>query len=126
MAVVGFPPPDEDHAGHDLTYQAVNGLVRPPDMPRTLIADLAGAERATSEALALLYAREKTGRGGRRLVALSDAAAAMAAAVRHGVTNPDMFLGGVLPNYAVYPTKDGYLAVAALEFHFFGRLEGGA
>jgi crotonobetainyl-CoA:carnitine CoA-transferase CaiB-like acyl-CoA transferase len=123
IAVVGFPPPDEDHAGHDLTYQAVNGLVNPPDMPRTLIADLAGAERATSEALALLYARERTGCGGQRLVALSEAAEAMAAAMRHGVTRPDMFLGGALPNYAIYPAKEGHLAVAALESHFFDALK---
>lgn len=122
VAIVGYPPPEENVAGHDLTYQARHGLVQPPAMPRSLVADLAGAERAVTEALALLHARARTGKGGRRLVALSDAAAAFAAPARHRVTDPDMFLGGGLPNYRIYAAKDGYLAVAALEGHFLAKL----
>src|SRR5579885_447372 len=33
-------------AGHDLTYQAVAGLLTPPAMPRTVFADMFAAERA--------------------------------------------------------------------------------
>src|SRR4051812_5394622 len=53
VAIVGHAPPREDVAGHDLTYAAEHGLVAPPALPRTLVADLAGAERAVSTALAL-------------------------------------------------------------------------
>lgn len=47
-----------DHSGHDLTYQAAFGTVVPPAMPPLPIADLLGAERATSTCLAMLRARE--------------------------------------------------------------------
>lgn len=122
VAIVGYPPPDDGQAGHDLTYEAAHGLIAPPDMPRTLVADLAGAELAATAALALLLARERTGEAGFRMVALSDAAADFAAPLRHGVTAPGGFLGGGLPNYRLYATADGWLAVAALEGHFFERL----
>ncbi len=39
VAIVGYPAPRQDVAGHDLTYQAEQGLVSPPAMPRTLISD---------------------------------------------------------------------------------------
>src|SRR5438876_5264584 len=45
-AITGHPPPEDDQPGHDLTYLAAHGLVAPPDLPRTLFADMAGAERA--------------------------------------------------------------------------------
>src|SRR6187402_1775555 len=35
VAIVGHAPPDEELTGHDLTYQASVGLVRPPAMPAT-------------------------------------------------------------------------------------------
>ncbi|MCC6142741.1 MAG: CoA transferase [Candidatus Hydrogenedentes bacterium] len=122
VAIVGYPPPDEDKPGHDMTYLAHLGLLTPPALPRTLLADLAGAERAVSEALALLYARATGGTAGIRYVALSDAAEAFAAPFVHGITRPGNYLGGGLSNYRMYPTKSGYLAVAALEPHFFQRL----
>jgi hypothetical protein len=34
--------------GHDLTYQASVGLVAPPAMPLTLLADMAGAQTTVS------------------------------------------------------------------------------
>ena len=33
VAIVGYPAPDEDRAGHDLTYQASAGLLEPPRFP---------------------------------------------------------------------------------------------
>src|SRR5438094_1317832 len=45
VAVVGYPPPHEDRPGHDLTYQARAGLLEPPRLPRSCLADLAGAGR---------------------------------------------------------------------------------
>ena len=48
---------DPEHPGHDLTYQAAAGSLNPPSLPRVLLGDLLGAERATSAALALLVRR---------------------------------------------------------------------
>src|SRR5580765_1980651 len=39
VAIVGYPAPKENVAGHDLTYQAALGLLVPPHLPRTLLAD---------------------------------------------------------------------------------------
>lgn len=122
VAIVGYPPPHENVPGHDLAYQAKYNMLTPPHMPRVLVADMAGAERAATEALALLFARERGAEAAQRLVALSDAAKAFAVTVRMDVTTPGGLLGGGLPNYAIYPTKSGYLACAALELHFFNRM----
>ncbi len=127
VAIVGHSPPEENKAGHDLTYQAGLGLLEPPGLPRTLLADLAGAEQAISAALGLLFARERARSQGTvserfALVPLADAAAAFAEPLRHGLTGPGGLLGGLLPGYNVYRTKEGWLAVAALEPHFFSRV----
>jgi len=119
VAIVGFPAPRAEEAGHDLTYQVSMGLVAPPALPRTLLSDLAGAEQAISAALALLLDRARTGRAGQATVALSEAAEAL----RHGLTAPGALLGGGLPQYNLYPTADGWVAVAALEPHFKKKLE---
>jgi len=92
-------------------------------MPRTLLADMAGAEQTVSAALALLLARERGRGSGYIEVALSDAAASMAEPLRYRTTNPGAVLGGGLPEYNVYRTSDGWVAVAALEPHFKKRLE---
>ncbi len=122
VAIVGFPPPRENVPGHDLTYQAELGLVSPGELPRVLVADLAGAEWAASAALALLLERERGGEAGYRTVALSDAGASFARAWRYGLTNPSGPLGGQLPQYGVYAAKRGHVALAALEAHFLQRL----
>lgn len=122
IAIVGYPAPDQDRPGHDLTYAAAHGLVVPPDLPRTLVADLGGAELATTAAVAVLLARERSGEAGYAEVALGDAASAFAAPVRHGATTPGGALGGGSPSYGLYPAEEGWLAVAALEPHFRERL----
>lgn len=123
VAIVGHPAPDDGMAGHDLTYQASLGLLAPPHLPRTLLADMAGAESAVSAALALLLDRERSGRAGCAVVALSEAAAAAAEPLARGCTAPGALLGGGLPEYNLYRTADGWIAVAALEPHFKARLE---
>ncbi len=123
VAIVGYPAPMEDHAGHDLTYQAVLGLINPPHMPKTLIADLAGAEQATIQSLALLMGRKAGQKGAQRLVALSDAVEYMAQPIKYGLTTEGALLGGVLPEYFLYETKSGWVAIAALEPHFRTRLQ---
>ena len=122
VAITGHAPPDEELAGHDLTYLAAQGLVRPPQLPPTLFADIAGAERAVSTALAMLVQRQRTGRGGSRSVALDEAAAALAAPLREGLTRKGGLLGGALAGYNLYAAKDGWIALAALEPHFQQRL----
>lgn len=122
VAITGHAPPDEEVAGHDLTYLAAHGLVRPPQLPPTLFADIAGAERAVSTALAMLVERARTGRGGSRTVPLEEAAAALAAPLREGLTAPGALLGGGFAGYNLYAAKDGWIAVAALEPHFARRL----
>ncbi|MGZ3520754.1 MAG: CoA transferase [Vulcanimicrobiaceae bacterium] len=122
VAVFGERPPHDDRAGHDLTYQARAGLVTPPAMPRTLVADLAAAERAFSAVLAALFHRERTGSGVRTDVGIVDAAQAFAAPLRHRLTTPDGSLGGALDVYQLYRASDGWIALAALEAHFIDRL----
>lgn len=116
--IVGSPGEQAEVPGHDLTYQASAGLVRPPAMPPTLAADLAGAERAATEALASLLERGRTGLGSRREVSLEEAARALAEPAVRGVTAPGGLLGGGLPGYAVYRAAEGHVALAALEPHF--------
>lgn len=122
VAIVGYPPPDENKAGHDLNYQAVLGLVQPPQLPRTTLADIAGAERAAQAALGLLLARERGQGSGYEIVSLAEAAALYAEPLRRGITTPGGSLGGGLPGYSLYQTRDGWIALAALEPHFLQRL----
>ncbi|WP_448851719.1 CoA transferase [Corynebacterium sp. 335C] len=113
---------DPERPGHDLTFQADEGLVAAPGLPRTLVADLAGAEAAASAALGMLLRRGRTGEGGQVLVGLRQAADSVADPLRHGLTAPGGVLGGGLPVYGVYEVADGHVAVAALEPHFIRRL----
>jgi crotonobetainyl-CoA:carnitine CoA-transferase CaiB-like acyl-CoA transferase len=122
VAIVGDAAPHQERAGHDLTYVAHAGLAAPPHLPRTVVADLAGAERAATAAAALLAARA-AGNGPRYLeVALADAATDFAAPLRHGITTAEGILGGGQAVYRFYRASDGWVAVAALEPHFRARL----
>ncbi len=114
---------DPEHPGHDLTYQAAAGTLVPPTMPRVLLGDLLGAERAVSAALALLVRRGVTGHGGHARIGLRQAADAGAAGHRHGLTSEGSLLGGAVPTYGMYEVEDGWVAVAALEPHFHSRLQ---
>jgi crotonobetainyl-CoA:carnitine CoA-transferase CaiB-like acyl-CoA transferase len=122
VAITGHAPPDDELPGHDLTYLAELGLVSPPEMPPTLFADMAGAERAVSTALALVIARDRTGKGASQPVALADAAAMLAQPLHEGLTRPGALLGGGDAGYNLYAARSGWVAVAALEPHFARRL----
>jgi crotonobetainyl-CoA:carnitine CoA-transferase CaiB-like acyl-CoA transferase len=122
VALVGDPPPHDDRPGHDLTYQARAGLLEPPRLPRTCLADLGGGRRAVCAALALLLARER-GQGAQyAAVSLAEAADDFAEPWRHGLSTPDGVLGGAYPGYNLYPARQGWIALAALEPHFWDRL----
>ena len=103
--------------GHDLTYLAKAGLLG-HDMPRTLVADVLGAEHAFAAALLLL----RQPPGSQAEVGLYDALAPLVAPLKHGVTAPGGLLGGGLPAYGLYETRDGRIAVASLEPRFRERL----
>jgi alpha-methylacyl-CoA racemase len=104
-------------AGHDLTYQAGAGLIG-REMPRTLLADVFGAQQAALAALLLL--REPA--PAHAQVGLRNALETAAMPARLGLTLPGGALGGALPTYNVYDTRRGRVAVAALEPHFRARL----
>jgi alpha-methylacyl-CoA racemase len=122
VAMIGYPAPSQNVAGHDLTYLADNGLVRPPELPPTLFADVAGSEQAALAALAILLGRERGDAAQYVEVAIADAAERLAAPRKAGLTLAGAILGGGFPGYNLYRTKDGWVAVAALEPHFYRRL----
>jgi crotonobetainyl-CoA:carnitine CoA-transferase CaiB-like acyl-CoA transferase len=122
VAIVGYPPPQEDIPGHDLTYQAQLGLLDPPRLPRTMIADLAGAQEVVSAALALLFARERGQGANYTHVSLARAAEHFAEPLRQGLTTSGGLLGGNLPGYNLYRARDGWVALATLEPHFWRKL----
>jgi alpha-methylacyl-CoA racemase len=122
VAITGHAPPNDAIAGHDLTYLAEAGLVTPPSLPITLFADMAGAERAVSTALALLLSRSRGGDERRSVAALAEAAEALATPRREGLTAPGALLGGGFAGYNLYAAKRGWVALAALEPHFAERL----
>ena len=122
VAIIGGAGAAAEHPGHDLTYQAEAGLLVPPQLPTSLFVDLLGGERATSEGLAALYAARDSGTGCYREVALADAAHALAAPLRYGLTGAGAPLGGGSPTYHVYRTSDGHVALAAVELPFARRV----
>lgn len=123
VAIVGYAAPNDNVAGHDLTYQAAAGLITPPRLPRTLLADLATAERAVSTALALLIARERGAVCRFAQVALSEGLDVFTQPLRHNATTTTGGLGGALAQYNLYQTQEGCVALAALEPHFWQRFK---
>jgi len=108
---------DPERPGHDLTYQAQAGLLADV-MPRTLTADVMASERAFSATLAVL----RMPGGSVMDVGLVESLEPMLASLRNGLTLPSGILGGAAPRYRLYATRDGHVAVAALEPHFERRL----
>ncbi len=115
--------PYVERAAHDINYQALAGLLRPPALPGPLIGDIGAAMQAALGILAALIARDRTGEGGVVDVSIHEAAMAWS-----------MFpTTGDLASacYYVYETADGeWLALGALEPKFWagfceriGRLE---
>lgn len=125
VAIVGYPAPFQERSGHDLTYQASAGLLEPPNFPAIPLADFAGAERAVSVALLLLWQRERTGRGGWQEVSLVEALNPFADALRYGLFARGTLLAGGSPLYGLYRAREGWIALAALEPHFSLRLSAG-
>lgn len=123
VAIQGSAQPARaNEAGHDLTYQAEHGLVAPGHLPRTLIADMAGAEAVVQAVLQAALGQAKGAPTRRLVVGLADAAARMAEPQRWGLTAARGLLGGAHAGYQVLQCRDGWVALAALEPHFAQRL----
>lgn len=119
-------------SSHDLNFVALSGLLDlqrdasgRPVLPATQIGDMSGALFGALSILAALHQRQRTGTGKVLDISMSDATRALMptpeALYRGTQHTPKTFwLTGALPSYALYQTRDGgYLAVAALEPHFW-------
>lgn len=121
IEIVGYDGAQENHPGHDLTFQAQHGTLQPPQLPLVPVADLLGAEHAVQAALAALFQQQRTGQPSHQRVVLDQAAHDAGAAARHGLTGTGSPLGGGFPGYGIYKSLDGFIAVAAIEPAFLQR-----
>jgi alpha-methylacyl-CoA racemase len=104
--------PYVERAAHDINYQALSGLLRPPSLPGPLVGDIGAAMQTALHILAALLQRDRTGEGAAIDISIHEAAMAWS-----------MFpTTGDLANacYTVYETADGqWLALGALEPKFW-------
>jgi alpha-methylacyl-CoA racemase len=121
----GADGPRALHAGHDLNYLGYAGALADtaPCLPPVPAADLAaGAQAAVIEVLAALLERERTGRGARIVVSMTDGSHRLVSHRLGGEPVPRLLTGGAAC-YRIYGTADGrHLTVAALEPKFWARL----
>lgn len=122
ISIVGYDSPRENFCGHDLTYQAKSALITPPNLPRTLLADLATAEKVVSSALALILARRNGYARGYSQISIESVLKEFTAPIHYNLTGSGNLLGGAYPGYNIYQTAKGWIAVAALEPHFWNKL----
>ena len=129
----GQSGPYRDRPGHDLNYLALAGMLGlnaardgDPIPPAVQVADLGGGSLAAVGILAAVFAAQQTGRGQFLDVSLYASAvawlptlvAAREMAGRAPVPGEPPLAGG-LPQYDVYPTRDGrYVSLGALEPKF--------
>ncbi len=134
----GQSGPYRDLPGHDANYAAMGGALglighsekEPPVLAQNIIADITTAVLQTViGVLAALRARDRTGRGQRVDISMTDGVLFTLSAVpevgeyllkgtvpKRGQT----LFGGSQPCYAVYETSDrGYISLGALEPHFW-------
>jgi alpha-methylacyl-CoA racemase len=108
----GQSGPYVERAAHDINYQALSGLLRPPALPGPLIGDIGAAMQTALRILAALIRRDRTGEGSVVDVSIHEAAMAWS-----------MFpTTGDLANacYTIYETADEqWLALGALEPKFW-------
>lgn len=133
----GQEGPLAPHAGHDLNYIAVAGVLahiarrhQPPTPPLNLVGDgAAGTMLLLVGILAALWSAQRTGRGQVVDAAIVDGSAVLMALfssmAQQQLWNPEAgvnLLDSGAPFYDVYATADGkWMAVACLEPKFFGE-----
>ncbi|MFF0450300.1 CaiB/BaiF CoA transferase family protein [Streptomyces sp. NPDC004609] len=137
----GQTGPLAHRAGHDINYIGLAGALEPigragerPVPPLNLVGDFGGGGMLLAVGiLAALYEREHSGLGQVVDAAMVDGAALLTAPL-HGLRatgqwdNPrgHNLLDGGAPFYDTYETADGrYMAVGALEPHFYAQLLAG-
>jgi len=111
--------------GHDLNFMAESGLLGLFANPTTLpfpIADLgAGTFGAVMQILVAILKRQQTGEGS--IIDHNVTAFCAALAMPQWVASDAAYvLSGHEPQYSVYETSDGHIAVAALEPKFWNAL----
>ncbi len=125
--------PDADREGADMVGQAYGGLISttgddggPMTPVGALIADHCGAQNLAMGILAALVARDRTGRGQRVEVSLVGSQIwAQASEYTHHLLTGEMAGrsngGHPLVNalYGIFPTADGYLAIAGCPEHLW-------
>src|SRR5262245_1262808 len=125
IAGFGDHPEHRLRAGHDLNYVGWAGVLEDtsPGLPPIQVADLAaGALGATTQVLAALVERGRTGLGPRVVVSMTQRSHDLVAHRLGGEPVPRLLTGG-LACYRIYPTADGrHLTAGALEPKFFRRL----
>jgi crotonobetainyl-CoA:carnitine CoA-transferase CaiB-like acyl-CoA transferase len=129
VSISGFGQdgPHRDRPAHDLSFQALAGLLDAgaPEVPGVALADVVSGLVAALAALAGLAGRATGGRGGHHDVAMLDALLAVAAPRLQPAldgTPPDTL--GEDPGYGLFATADGrWLSLSiAFEDHFWRAL----
>ena len=113
-SITGFgrEGPRVEDAAHDINYQSLAGLLRPPHPPGPLIGDIGAAMQTAVAILAALFERQRTGAGATVDVSIHGAAQAWAAFPTTGDLESAC--------YTLYETADGrWLALGALEPKFW-------
>jgi crotonobetainyl-CoA:carnitine CoA-transferase CaiB-like acyl-CoA transferase len=132
-SITGFGKtgPYADRAAHDINYEALAGLLSlsgtAPKVPGLLIGDIGAAYQATSQIVAALFLRERTGVPSEVDVSIHEAAMQWMVfpSARHLVEGADVDprqlpLRGEAARYNVYQTADDrWLALGALEEKFW-------
>ena len=112
IAGFGSSGPYVERAAHDINYQALAGLLKPPGRPGPLIGDIGAAMQTAVGVLGALFHRERTGRGTTVDVSIHEAALHWSMCP----TTADLESAC----YTVYETADGeWLALGALETKFW-------
>jgi crotonobetainyl-CoA:carnitine CoA-transferase CaiB-like acyl-CoA transferase len=108
----GQSGPYVERAAHDINYQALAGLLRPPKLSGPLVGDIGSAHQAALAIVAALVERSRTGTGSTIDISIHEAAAAWAVFP----TTDDL----AQACYNIYETADGkWLALGALEKKFW-------
>jgi alpha-methylacyl-CoA racemase len=138
MTGYGQDGPMAQAVGHDLNYVAQSGMLaligrqgQPPTPPLSLVGDFGGGGLLLATGiLAALWETARSGQGQVIDASMVDGAALLGAAF-HGYVSEGVWLGARganlvdsgAPFYDLYQTADGrWLAVAALEAHFYADL----
>jgi crotonobetainyl-CoA:carnitine CoA-transferase CaiB-like acyl-CoA transferase len=132
ISISGFGQngPYRDRVAHDLSYQAVAGLLfaktGPCDAPPALsLADLCGGMFAAFSAATALYAREKTGFGTYVDVSMTDGLVSWMTSFLTPQMNKGISLSvSDLPGYGAFRCSDGGVLTLSIvhEDHFWKRL----